>query len=164
MAGGSAGQSTLIQAFDVILGVEHFPTFGSSSSLYNGSNLEVQTLPPTHDGKQLKRSNIPFQTKMRLYMPKKHREFLEELGKEGTLNEYVKKHSHHQELVESFNRCVEALTDFRNKHIQIVTSYIVIPSHTEQDKNNEVRGTGGTSVIPFLKQSRDETLDCKYHT
>ena len=71
------------------------------------------------------------------------------------------------------------MTSFRDKHIQIVTRYIIIPakkgaaaqqaglnlavasskiSAGEGGKKEEIRGTGGTTLIPFLRQARDETL------
>ncbi|GMF06465.1 unnamed protein product [[Candida] boidinii] len=77
------------------------------------------------------------------------------------------------------------LKAFRDKHIQLVTRYIIIQaqkaanagssstnkalrtglakssasttsSGTSKSKN-ELRGTGGTALLPFLKQCRDET-------
>jgi indoleamine 2,3-dioxygenase len=66
----------------------------------------------------------------------------------------------------------------RDKHIQIVSRYIILQSRgaraasqpgepskpavknlaTAAPKDNKkLRGTGGTALIPFLKQARDET-------
>ena len=61
---------------------------------------------------------------------------------------------------------------FRDKHIQIVTRYVVLQAKKTEKmgssstlrsglarKKKEERGTGGTSLLPFLKQCRDETGD-----
>lgn len=64
-------------------------------------------------------------------------------------------------VIEAFNRCVEGMRVFRDKHIQIVTVYIVIqarktkevghagvPSEVKTERVKEAllaRGTGGTS-------------------
>ncbi|GKT90352.1 indoleamine -dioxygenase pyrrole -dioxygenase [Colletotrichum tofieldiae] len=62
------------------------------------------------------------------------------------------------------------MAEFRNKHLQIVTRYIVLPSKRAKSgakvdlasasaaKDEQLTGTGGTALMPFLKQSRDETL------
>jgi indoleamine 2,3-dioxygenase len=92
-----------------------------------------------------------------------------------------------EELVagrEAFQAATGALAEFRNKHLQMVTRYIVIPSRQPngcQGLNlatasckvkgssategsavpagaGELTGTGGTALLPFLKQSRDETF------
>ncbi len=74
-----------------------------------------------------------------------------------------------------FQEAIKALTDFRNKHLGIAARYIIIPSKAvyegkranlassssklqSSEKEAELTGTGGTTLIPFLKQARDETL------
>lgn len=63
------------------------------------------------------------------------------------------------------------LKSFRDKHIQIVTRFVVLQakkvnkmgsgstlrSGLARKKQGEEKGTGGTSLLPFLKQCRDET-------
>lgn len=66
------------------------------------------------------------------------------------------------------------LKAFRDKHIQIVTRYIILQAKlykkagssntlrsgiSKTAEKTEQKGTGGTSLIPFLKQCRDETGD-----
>ena len=52
-----------------------------------------------------------------------------------------------------------ALKVFRDKHLQMVSVYILTPKkRLQMDLKNVAKGTGGTPVIAFLKQSRDETL------
>ncbi len=83
---------------------------------------------------------------------------------------------------DAFEAATRALAEFRGKHLQMVTRYIIIPSRqpngntgvnlaTASSKlkvspslpegmhtGRELTGTGGTALLPFLKQSRDETL------
>ncbi|RKP16186.1 Indoleamine 2,3-dioxygenase [Rozella allomycis CSF55] len=125
-AGGSAAQSSLIQAYDCILNVSHCPQ---------------------------SRSNTDFLHQMRSYMPYKHRKFLEDIEKEPCLKTYVKKD---RLLEKAYNEVLNELVNFRNKHIQMVASYITVPG---SNCGNDVTGTGGTSAIPFLKQIRNETVD-----
>ena len=84
-------------------------------------------------------------------------------------------HTAEQErLQQTFTAATDALTVFRNKHIQIVTRYIILPSRQgkmgggpqnlassslKKGKEEELTGTGGTTLVPFLKQSRDETSE-----
>ena len=79
------------------------------------------------------------------------------------------------ELLLSFDACLAMLKLFRDKHIQIVTRYVVLQAKktnnmgssstmrsglAKKKKNGaEEKGTGGTSLLPFLKQCRDETGD-----
>ncbi|KAJ3155826.1 hypothetical protein HDU89_005384 [Geranomyces variabilis] len=86
------------------------------------------------------------------------------------------------ETTRLYNRCVSEMRGFRDRHLQIVAAYIVtqarkkrdaeaqvqedpvaVPSPmTEKPKMREIlqaRGTGGTDLIPFLKQSRQETIE-----
>lgn len=161
-SGGSNAQSSLIQALDIILGVEHYPT-GSKpapSDKENDKSLSVKS------------GQNNFMNEMREYMPGPHKRFLEHLAKVSNIREFVLNNSSNKELVLSYDAAIAMLKSFRDKHIQIVTRYIILQaklykkagstnalrsglSKTHEEK--EQKGTGGTSLIPFLKQCRDET-------
>ena len=90
---------------------------------------------------------------MRNYMPKNHRDFLEALEPYAhTIRNFVRQQNDEQ-LTLAYDACLAMIKAFRDKHIQIVTRFIVL------QKANKVseKGTGGTSLLPFLKQCRDET-------
>lgn len=75
--------------------------------------------------------------------------------------------------MDAYNLAVQRLREFRDVHIQIVTKYIIIPSRripssqggglnlavVSTNDKSKLKGTGGTDLVPFLKQSRDETRD-----
>lgn len=185
--GGSAAQSALIHALDIFLGIRHFPT-----GMKKGDK---------DDGRK-----INFLKDMRYHMPGEFRDYLRQLelapslyhfmlNKPNLLDEYDQ--LLWSKCVQNYNQCIDNLKQFRDKHIQIVTRYIIIQSQKSkecgQDKAsgsgyhgmgvaaNKVmgidsdsvkkvdgkpnssepaagsRGTGGTEIMPFLKQSRDET-------
>lgn len=97
-------------------------------------------------------------------MPPAHRGFLGSLEAAPSIREFVlsKKDAG---LREAYDRCVKALVDLRNYHLQIVTKYIVIPARQKSGKNGkaeepselENQGTGGTDVVNFLKTVRGTT-------
>ncbi|KAF2717273.1 indoleamine 2,3-dioxygenase family protein [Polychaeton citri CBS 116435] len=147
--GGSNGQSSLVHFFDVVLGVEH-----RSSPAKGGTN---------------------FHEEMRSYMPGLHAAFLEELESMIDIRGFVDANSADGVLCSAFNNAVNSLSSFRDSHLQLVSRYIIIPSRsadtvTGQRLNiavasgistasdmEDLRGTGGTRLMPFLKQSRNET-------
>ena len=88
------------------------------------------------------------------------------------VTEESRKNAAQERLQAAFTAATEALTVFRNKHIQIVTRYIILParsgrkdgpqnlaSSSSKKNGEELTGTGGTTLVPFLKQSRDETSE-----
>lgn len=156
--GGSNGQSSLIQFFDIVLGVDHRGQGNSSPSPGEGS----------------------FHSQVREYMPGPHRRFLVHVARLGSIRELALASPTTDEqhrLRDAYTAATDALAEFRNNHIKIVTRYIVIPSKkpwagTRQNlassssssssassngDSGELRGTGGTALMPFLRQSRDET-------
>lgn len=155
LRGGSNAQSSLIQFFDAVLGVVHRSTGDLTN---NGSKRDV-----------------PFHEEMRQYMPGTHRRFLDRVTKMANLRELALRQSSHplqSELREAFQNAVQALSDFRGIHMQIVARYIIIPSRqasvpgrlnlavasqAERNDSKSLTGTGGTDLIPFLKQTREET-------
>ncbi|KAJ6127361.1 Indoleamine 2-3-dioxygenase [Penicillium sp. IBT 18751x] len=154
-SGGSNAQSSLIQTFDIFLGVNHSAT----GDIKPGTGYIKE---------------------MRNYMPAPHRQFLEKLSDLCDIRDYVISAQGEPELKEAYNAAVMTLSSFRDAHIQIVTRYIIMPArngppveHTgdkvnlatassqvdglQDNKPSGLYGTGGTSLIPFLKQTRDTT-------
>lgn len=147
--GGSNGQSSLLQFFDAVLSVDHGRSGG-------------------------------FHAEMRRYMPGPHARFLDDVESIANIRGYVENNQDTLELLAAFNEAVAALSGFRDKHIALVTRYIIIPSRmakpsngvnrqdiasastkmaSEKPQTQELVGTGGTKLIPFLRTSRDETSE-----
>lgn len=159
-SGGSNAQSSLIQFFDIVLGIKHYPT-GQS-----GSSQEATS----------RRNN--FIQEMRRYMPARHADFLNDCERVANIRQYVESNTDDEQLCLAYDACLAMLSAFRDKHIAIVTRYIITPSReirarsrspeAARGRNNiavasqkadgkSQKGTGGTALIPFLKQARDET-------
>lgn len=177
LRGGSNGQSSLIQFLDIVLGVEHASHGNTNTSMpdsitaKNGSSVKKPTA----------QQQKAFHEEVREYMPGPHRRFLEHVARLGSIRElamrpYRTPTPEQERLREVYQRAVHALTEFRNKHLQIVARYIVLPSKRGYDGGkpmdgkvdlarpsqsskdlHQLTGTGGTSLLPFLKQTRDET-------
>lgn len=161
-AGGSNGQSSLIQALDIILNVEHHAL---------GHRQPPAPLSKAHAPSELA-SSVPFGNpylkEMRNYMPREHREFLQALEKCAILRPFVLANGKvSPRLTESYDNCLKTLRTFRSRHIQIVMRYISLPArkHTQgmglsgKGNGGDETGTGGTQLMPFLKQTRDEVGD-----
>lgn len=179
--GGSNAQSSLIQFFDIALGVEHRPT-GSKGSETSESESEPGVMPkPRHN----------FIHEMRQYMPGPHRRFLQAVESVSNIREYVEANQRDRNLTVAYDACLAMLRALRDKHIQMVSRYIIVKSRearsasrsrgpqspeesnhrgrglasvvykdgpdTNAKPKKKMRGTGGTALIPFLKQARDET-------
>lgn len=170
-SGGSNAQSSVIQFFDIVLDIQHRPT-----GLKNKD--EKPTSPQPN-----------FIHEMRKYMPGPHARFLEQVSRVANVRSFVQDHKYDRGLALAFDACLAMLKALRDKHIQMVTRYIVIKgretkreksqkseraaeqtaekvnlatatkpqSCDDTQKNKDLTGTGGTSLIPFLRQARDET-------
>ncbi|KAK3291558.1 Indoleamine 2,3-dioxygenase [Chaetomium fimeti] len=187
-AGGSNAQSSLFQFFDIVLGIEHRPTGEKKPQGAGSEETERQgrAPPPNHN----------FITEMRRYMPGPHARFLSDVQAVANLRDYVERNSANRPLAVAYDACLSMLRALRDRHIAIVTRYIVIPSrevrarsrspeatrrrvnlatgsrqrpqapgiayHAEEPDaasggKKNLKGTGGTALISFLKQARDET-------
>jgi indoleamine 2,3-dioxygenase len=113
---------------------------------------------------------------MREYMPGPHAQFLEDVYHVANIREYVEEHTEDTQLSLAYDACLAMLSAFRDKHIIIVTRYVINPSRRKRSRSpkavrrglnlalasrktegKDQKGTGGTALIPFLKQARDET-------
>jgi len=123
-AGGSNAQSSLIQFLDIVLGVEHRPT-GSRKPADNSTGTEVEgpTAPPPRNN---------FIHDMRTSMPGPHRRFLEEVGSVANIREYVAANPSDRPMSIAYDACLAMLRNLRDKHIQIVSRYIVVKARESQ--------------------------------
>ena len=128
--GSSAGQSSAIRAIDLYLGVQH-------------SGTDAQFLNAMLD-----------------YMPQKHRQFLQYLSKQPSLQHYVLKRRN-TELIKQFNATVEAFVNYRSYHVILVTRYITNQKEHSVNASLNTKGTGGTHFMCFLKNVRDNTRAMK---
>ncbi|XP_021354490.1 myoglobin-like [Mizuhopecten yessoensis] len=131
MTGGSAAQSSTVQSLDAALGITHAP--------------DIQA----------------FFDKMKPYMPRSHRQFLDDIQTRSRIATYVRTSSN-EELRGVYQDCIKSLVDLRSYHIQIVTKYIIVPSGKKKQEEEKYRsvsnkGTGGSSILPFLKSARNTT-------
>lgn len=183
-SGGSNAQSSIIQFFDIVLGIEHRPTGDSKASEQRGAHQHQ----PQHN----------FIMEMRRYMPGGHARFLGAVASVANIRAFVEERgAADKTLALTYDACLAMLRALRDRHIAIVARYIVVPSReamraapgrsqspeaartakpakvnlatplsggprgialdTSADKKEQLKGTGGTALIAFLKQARDET-------
>jgi indoleamine 2,3-dioxygenase len=105
-------------------------------------------------------------------MPRGHRTFLQRLESMTSIRDFAAASISVPELGEAYNFAVNELRKFRDIHIQIISRYIIRPARkyapkedtgrnlavaTSTTPDKEFHGTGGTALLPFLRQSRDET-------
>ena len=155
LSGPSAGQSSLVHALDIFLGVDKY---SHSSSLTGSSSYDT--------------TKTTFLTRMQSYMPRHHRSFLNHLSSNPRPLRDMVSSAGDTKLLESYNAAVLALKEFRDAHFIIVTLYIVGPARrvtaakVRDDPAAIVRvdgdpgplkGTGGTELAKFLKGVRDRT-------
>lgn len=150
LSGPSAGQSSLIHSLDLFLGVDRY----SHSPNLTGAQSNKQA----------------FLARMRVYMPRHHRNFLNHLAANPRpLRDFVEA-TKDQGLQDAYNDAVLSLKTLRDSHLIIVTMYIVQPARKEQKELAELaaaaakstdaeplKGTGGTELMAFLKGVRDGT-------
>jgi indoleamine 2,3-dioxygenase len=172
-SGGSNAQSSIIQFFDIVLGVEHRST-GEKKSETTTTDLPKSkpSAPPSTN----------FILEMRKYMPGPHARFLRDVDRVANIRTFVEERASDRGLTLAYDACLAMLRSFRDTHIQIVSRYIIIKSReaasakqeaatavkkvdlahrskpvTGENIKKDLKGTGGTALIPFLRQARDET-------
>jgi len=150
LSGPSAGQSALIHALDIFLGLD---------------NCDV-------GGDAVQDDRWTLLRRMQIYMPRHHRNFLRHL----TANPRPVRNlviGRAPRLVDAYNDAVHAVKQFRDAHIRIVALYIIGPASRQrtavhgaektglegQTRRPSLKGTGGTRLVQFLRDVRDKTAE-----
>ncbi|ORX68363.1 Indoleamine 2,3-dioxygenase [Linderina pennispora] len=165
-AGGSAAQTPLLQAFDIALGIKHYPTGekGMQGSVRAArerlAKSGIEQPPPANS----------YLVRMRDYMPGGHRRFLEDLAATCMIREYVLLTCSDALLAEqpndqravlrlAYNRCVDLMRAFRDTHIMIVTRYIIAQAKrgpAMPTTNHPVPGPAKKAVAQGLARTVDD--------
>ena len=176
LSGPSAGQSSLIHALDIFLGVDRYSHSSSVIGSESSSSSAVTNSNP----------KAAFLDRMQLYMPRHHRKFLDHLSSAPRpLRELVIK-AGDSVLLEAYNEALTALKEFRDAHMKVVALYIIGPSRRpalspdgdvrtdpwqghgiikleDGERERHLKGTGGTELVRFLKDVRDRTAASILH-
>lgn len=118
-----------------------------------------------------------FLMRMRSYMLPAHKQLIEDISSQPPLKTFVQQQDS-QRLSQAFQDCVTKLVAFRSYHINVVSRFIVVPAARARKiraqaggENEDIIsraptaleevGTGGSSIMSFLKTVRDHTKDVR---
>ena len=98
---------------------------------------------------------------LHIYRPPAHRRFIDDVRAASRLREFVQK-AEHKGLAQAYNGVVQAVADFRTRHLEYAASYINKQGKRAAGNDTDV-GTGGTPFMRYLKKHRDETRENLLH-
>ncbi|GAB5455658.1 MAG: hypothetical protein Hens2KO_18870 [Henriciella sp.] len=124
--GQTGSQSSIVPAMDALMGVGH-------------------ATDPLRE----------FLDQLHIYRPPAHRRFIEDTRKASHLRAFVEG-ANDRGLTEAYNTIIQAIADFRTRHLEYAASYINKQQRAASGNDTEV-GTGGTPFMRYLKKHRDET-------
>jgi indoleamine 2,3-dioxygenase len=125
LRGQTGSQSSIVPAMDALFGVKH-----------SDDPLKA------------------FLDELHHYRPVPHRRFIEDLGAQSRLREFVIG-SGSQSLKDAFNANLAQVARFRTRHLEYAALYINKQASNEPGNDPDV-GTGGTPFMKYLKKHRDE--------
>ncbi len=124
--GQTGSQSSIVPAMDALLGVGH-------------------AADPLRE----------YLDQLHIYRPPAHRRFIDDTRAASQLRRFVEQ-AKDRGLTEAYNTIIQAIADFRTRHLEYAASYINKQQRAASGNDTEV-GTGGTPFMRYLKKHRDET-------
>lgn len=124
--GQTGSQSSIVPAMDALMGVGH-------------------AADPLRE----------YLDQLHIYRPPAHRRFIDDTRAASGLRGFVEQ-SGDRGLTEAYNTIIQAIADFRTRHLEYAASYINKQQRAASGNDTEV-GTGGTPFMRYLKKHRDET-------
>ena len=133
--------------------------FGSEAQAFRGQTGSQSSIVPAmdallgigHAADPLKE----YLDQLHIYRPTEHRRFIDDVRAQSRLRAFVES-SGHKGLADAYNANVQAISDFRTRHLEYAASYINKQGKKAAGNDTEV-GTGGTPFMKYLKKHRDET-------
>jgi indoleamine 2,3-dioxygenase len=124
--GQTGSQSSIVPSMDALLGVGH-----ASDSL------------------------SAYLNELHIYRPPGHRRFIDDVRSNSRVRAFVRR-AGDKSLVDVYNAAVQAVADFRSRHLEYAAKYIHSQGRKSAGNDTEI-GTGGTPFMKYLKKHRDET-------
>lgn len=124
--GQTGSQSSIVPAMDALMGVGH-------------------AADPLRE----------FLDQLHIYRPPAHRRFIDDVRAASGLRDFVKT-AGQTGLADAYNANIQAVADFRTRHLEYAASYINKQQAQSAGNDTDV-GTGGTPFMRYLKKHRDET-------
>ncbi len=133
--------------------------FGSEAQAFRGQTGSQSSIVPAmdallgigHAADPLKE----YLDQLHIYRPTDHRRFIDDVRAQSRLRGFVEKIKN-KGLADAYNANVQAISDFRTRHLEYAASYIN-KQGKKSDGNDTDVGTGGTPFMKYLKKHRDET-------
>lgn len=137
-------------------GVERF---GGQPQAFRGQTGSQSSIVPTMDALlNIDHQDDPLRQyldELHAYRPVGHRRFIEAVQQRSALRRFVQQHAD-PELTDWYNGCVQAVYQFRSRHLEYAASYIHKQARNAEGNPVDV-GTGGTPFMEYLKKHRDES-------
>nr|WP_070961456.1 indoleamine 2,3-dioxygenase [Hyphomonas sp. Mor2] len=133
--------------------------YGSEAQAFRGQTGSQSSIVPAMDALMgVGHAADPLREyldQLHIYRPPAHRRFIDDTRAASGLRAFVET-SGHRGLTEAYNSIIQAIADFRTRHLEYAASYINKQHRAASGNDTEV-GTGGTPFMRYLKKHRDET-------
>jgi len=140
---------------------EGVKTHGGMRQSYRGQTGSQSSIVPVMDALLgIGHAADPMKTyldELHIYRPPEHRRFIDDIRSQSFLRPFVIRASD-AELSRAYNANIQAVADFRSRHLEYAATYINRQSRKATGNDTEV-GTGGTPFMKYLKKHRDETKE-----
>ena len=133
--------------------------YGSAGQAFRGQTGSQSSIVPSMDALLgIGHAADPLKAyldQLHAYRPVGHRRFIDDVRASSKLRQFVSNHGS-PNLRDAYNSNVQAVADFRTRHLEYAASYINKQGRKSAGNDTEI-GTGGTPFMRYLKKHRDET-------
>src|SRR6185503_9397892 len=133
--------------------------FGDAPQAFRGQTGSQSSIVPSMDALLgVGHAADPLRTyldELHIFRPPGHRRFIDDVRAQSRVRDFVRRRGD-RGLTQTYNAAVQAVADFRSRHLEYAASYIHSQGRKSAGNDTEI-GTGGTPFMKYLKKHRDET-------